>query len=259
MFETLGKRLRAYAEVPGRGYPDWAVRYVPIVRRLGSRLPDATHTPDAKRILEIGANENGLQRFTGVPVIAVDIALDHLKAARATQDVTPVVGSITALPFCDNYFEICACVETMEHIPQTDRETAVNEIARVLAPSGTAVATFPSGESATRAEKDISEEYRRYTGNAIRWLEEHSEDQLPAPDQMAGYFQTALGKTHQVTVAKNANLRVWRWMWRVMMCGWPGRGNAVFQALLRIITPLLCRCHCGACYRSIIWVEPGDR
>ena len=104
MFETLGKRLRSYAEKDGRGYPDWAVRYVPLVRRLGTRLPNAT------RILEIGANENGLSRFAGVPVIALDVALDHLKAARATQNVTPVVGSITALPFREDCFEICACL-----------------------------------------------------------------------------------------------------------------------------------------------------
>ena len=253
MFETLGQRLRAYAEKDGRGYPDWAIRYVPLVRRLGTRLPNA------KRILEIGANENGLQRFTGVPVIAVDIELDHLKAARATQDVTPVVGSVTALPFRNDSFDICACVETLEHVPQTDREAAVNEIARVLGPAGTAVATFPSGAEASRAEAEISEAYRRYTRNTIRWLEEHAADDLPSPDRIARLFEAAIGSTHRVTITKNANLRLWRWMWRVMMCGWPGRGNALFQVLLRVITPLLCRCHFGTCYRSIIWVEPGDR
>ena len=81
----------------------------------------------------------------------------------------------------------------------------------------------------------------------------------PTPDKIAGYFESAIGDPHRITVAKNANLRLWRWMWRVMMCGWPGRGNALFQALLRVVTPLLCRCHFGACYRTIIWVEPGDR
>lgn len=253
MFETLGVRLRSYAEKDGRGYPDWAIRYVPIVRRLGNRLPEA------KRILEVGANENGLSRFAGVPVIALDVALDHLIAARNCQNVAPVVGSVCALPFRDDCFDVCACVETLEHIPRTDREAAVNEIARVLDPVGTAVATFPSGAKAARAEADIAEAYRRYTGNTIRWLDEHAEDDLPSPDRITQYFETATGDSHRIAVSKNANLRLWRWMWRVMMCGWPGRGNALFQVLLRVITPVLCRCHFGACYRTMIWVEPGKR
>ena len=42
MLESIGQRLRAYAEKDGRGYPDWAIRYVPIVKRLDDRI-DSYH------------------------------------------------------------------------------------------------------------------------------------------------------------------------------------------------------------------------
>ena len=59
--------MRAFAEKDGRGYPDWAMRYLPVVRRFGRRV-FREHT-----VLEIGANENGIARFVETHVVAVDI------------------------------------------------------------------------------------------------------------------------------------------------------------------------------------------
>ena len=79
---------------------------------------------------------------------------------------------------------------------------------------------------------------------------------LPGVEDMTAAFGDAAADTHRVVVRKSATLWVWRWMWRVLMCGWPGRGNVVFQALLRFLTPLLVRCRFGTCYRAEIWLEP---
>ncbi len=79
---------------------------------------------------------------------------------------------------------------------------------------------------------------------------------LPSAVRLEEHFKSRLGDTHHVWRSKNANLLAWRWMWRVMLCGWPGRGNALFQAMLRLATPLISRWHPGRCYRSIIWIEP---
>jgi SAM-dependent methyltransferase len=253
MFEGLGQKLRAYAEKDGRGYPDWAMRYCPIVRGLKHR------NLDRDRLLEIGANENGFARFAKVRTIVVDRALEHLRAARNTQPVLPLVADIQNLPFPDGAVDVCLCVDTFEHLPECVRGLAAKEILRVLKPSGEAVVAFPSGAAAAEAETRIRNAYAAQTGNTLRWFEEHIERGLPDAEGLATLFeQGARGAGGERTVIrkKNTSLFVWRMMWRILLCGWPGRGNALFQALLRLFTPLLTRIHVGTCYRAVLWIEP---
>lgn len=253
MLSALSKALRAFAEKDGRGYPDWAARYVPIVRRL--RRHDLGDGP----ILEIGANENGLSRFAGIHVFALDLERDHLIAAREHQSVTPIVGDIRHLPIRSGVIDVCVCVDTFEHLPESVRADSVQEIKRVLGPQGTAVVAFPSGEAAAQAETTIREEYRACSGNDLRWLREHEENGLPDAADVLRDMESVVGPTHRVTQDKNLNVNVWRWMWRILLCEWPGRGNAMFQVALRLATPIVCRLHMGTCYRTIIWVEPKQR
>jgi SAM-dependent methyltransferase len=250
MRARLNAALRACAEKDGRGYPDWATRYLPVARGL------ARYGLEGKRILEIGANDNGLSRFTGMPVVAVDIALSHLKAARAAQDVTPCAGSMDALPFPDDVFDAVVCMDSFEHVSEPLRVDAASEMLRVLRPEGVAVCAFPSGEAALAAEQSVQTAYEALTGARIDWLEEHHAMGLPDGDAVAGLFRSAAADRRLVRVEKNASLWAWTWMWRVLMCGWPGRGNGIAQVVLRWLTPLLARCHGGACYRAVVWVAP---
>jgi len=250
MCQRLGERLRAYAEKDGRGYPDWAMRYLPVLRRFGRQ------DWQAQRILEIGANENGFARFTGAQCIAIDIEREQLVAARDAQNVIPVVADIGALPFPDGLFDTVICMDTYEHIREEHRHAANREIIRVLHPEGTAVIGFPSGEGAFAAETRIRAAYRALTGGAIRWLEEHVAMGLPDADGVCEDLAGVAGAHYTVAVTGNASLWAWEWMWRVLMCNWPGRGNSVFQVLLRWFVPILSRMHGGACYRAILWVTP---
>lgn len=243
-------RLRAHAESAGRGYPDWALRYLPILRRWRKR--------DFRMgcVLEIGANANGFARFAAVRVAAVDISMKHLREARAAQGVLAVAGDVSALPFRSASADLCVCMDTLEHLPENERAGAVLEIARVLASGGAAVIGFPSGGPARAAEERVRESYRRYTGGTINWLEEHAAQPLPDPDTLELILSNALVSTHTVCRTGNANVWLWAWMWRVLMCGWPGRGNAVFQVLLLWATPLLSRCHLPPHYRTMLYAEP---
>lgn len=242
--------LRAYAEKDGRGYPDWAVRYCPIVRRLKHR------TRNGSPILEIGANENGFARFAKTKTILVDRALEHVRAARAAQPVLPLVADAQNLPFADGTVDVCVCVDTFEHLPKPIRPLAAIEILRVLKPSGEAVVAFPSGSAAAKAEATIRKAYTAYTGATLRWFEEHKEHGLPRARTMATLFEQAAQGKRAIVREKNASLFVWHAMWRILLCGWPGRGNALFQALLRLCTPLLTHVHAGECYRAVLWVRP---
>jgi SAM-dependent methyltransferase len=248
VFERLGETLRAYANKDGRGYPDWALRYAPVARALRGRTNGL--------ILEIGANENGLARFVACDVVAVDLSMEHLRAARAAQRVRVVAADASALPFADDAFAAGVCMDTLEHIPANRREAVCAELVRTVTDAGVAVVAFPSGDAATRAEQAVRKAHRRYTGGTIRWLEEHDAEGLPDPAGLAAALSRVVNDRRRVRRSRNANVFVWRAMWRVLACGWPGRGNALFQALLRFMTPVLSRAHFGTCYRSVIWVEP---
>ncbi|MBN2308530.1 MAG: class I SAM-dependent methyltransferase [Candidatus Hydrogenedentes bacterium] len=210
-------------------------------------------------ILELGANQNGFARFARCRVVVADRALEHLRAARATQDVLPVAADAAALPFRDGAFAVCVCMDTFEHFDEPTRARCVQELARVAGPSATMAIGFPAGDAAARAEAAIREAHFAFTGRRLVWLEEHALHPLPDPARVAAQLSDAAGPGRTVSVRKNASLWIWHGMWRILMCGWPGRGNALAQAALRLVTPVLCRIHTGVCYRAVVWLEPaGD-
>ncbi len=247
------QRLRAWAEKDGRGYPDWAMRYHPVVRALRPWFSRSGV------VLELGANENGLARFIDRPVVVVDISHESLAAARRAQRVLPVRADISALPFADGSITACVCMDTFEHVNAELRDVAAAEITRALRPDAAAVIGFPAGTGAFEAEARVRAAYYRYTGRTIKWLEEHVDHGLPTGVRMYAALRECAGTGRRVTRTWNANLWVWEWMWLVLMCGWPGRGNAVFQALLRVMTPLLTHCNFGPCYRTMLWVFPREK
>lgn len=248
---TWPARLRQYAEKDGRGYPDWAARYAPIVRRLHGHAPGG-------RTLEIGANANGIARFTGKRAVAVDIAAAHLREARAAQPILPAVADLRNLPFRAGAFERIVCVDVFEHISEAMRDAAIWEMRRCLAAKGALVLAFPTGRAAHKAEARVRRAYTRHTGETLRWLNEHAQMGLPNADNVGDALAKAFGATHRITRQGNVNVYVWTWMWRVLMAGWPGRGNSLFQLLLRGITPAIARCHVPPCYRVIFFVEPRE-
>lgn len=243
--------LRTWAEKDGRGYPDWAMRYLPVVKQLKPWLSKPGP------VIEIGANANGLGRFTKRPVIAVDLSLEHLRECRECQHVQSVVrADMKSLPFADHSAVACVCMDSFEHTDRVGRDAACTEILRVLREDGAAAIGFPAGTAAFQAEARIRAAYYRYTGGTIRWFEEHVSHGLPTGIRIYAHLREAAGKTWQVERTGNANIWVWEWMWQVLMCGWAGRGNNLAQALLRVLTPLLAQCHFGPCYRTMLWVFP---
>ncbi len=249
MRSALAQRLRAWAERDGRGYPDWATRYLPVLRRWGR--PRGV-------VVEVGANENGLARFAGVRVITIDFERAQLEAARRMPGVLPVQADIAALPLRDGAADYVACLDVFEHLPPAVRTRGAQELARVLAPDGRGVMAFPCGAAAEAAEANVRAAYARYTGRTLRWLDEHTRHGLPDAAGVARALAEA-APHHTVTRAGNTNVRVWRWLWHVLLCGWPKRGNAVAQVAVRVLTPLISRAHFGVCYRAALWLEPRTR
>lgn len=241
--------LRRYAEKDGRGYPDWATRYLPVLRTL------AGVDLKALRILEIGANANGFARFAEAQVVSVDIEEAQILEARRNPGVRPVRADIGALPFQARQFDLVVCMDTFEHLPEATREAACRAITEVLDDGGRAVIGFPSGAAAAEAEARIRARYQDHTGNTLRWLEEHAELGLPDHAAIAAAFRACSADRFHVRTEGNTSIWAWEWMWAVLMCGWPGRGNGLFQVLLRWSVPWLSRLHGEPCYRTLIWLE----
>jgi ubiquinone/menaquinone biosynthesis C-methylase UbiE len=98
-------------------------------------------------ILDLGAGGcwcSDLLRRLHRRSIAVDIALDMLKAGRSRpggQDIPAVLGDLQALPFRDRTFQKAICLNALHHVP--DMPGAVREIGRVLTDDGVVLFSEP--------------------------------------------------------------------------------------------------------------------
>ncbi len=97
-----------------------------------------------KRIFEIGIGEGivtsrVIERFSGVPVIGLDLPDDELAAQWQSRDLSCVFGDAGSLPFPDDAFDLVLAIEVFEHLP--DPDTAMAELSRVCA--GSLIASVP--------------------------------------------------------------------------------------------------------------------
>jgi len=250
----MGEILRSYAERDGRGYPDWALRYVPIAHRM--RRLFISSGVKSPRVLEIGANTCGLSRFAPFSIVAVNKSREELLRLTVNTESFRVVADATRLPFLAETFDGVACIDTLEHLPKPERLTAVTEICRVLGTHGIGVIAFPYGQDADLAEKQMGEAYFSLTQRRLPWLEEHTACGLPDPIEVRGSIENAIQGTHDVKERNNTPIWLWKIIWYILLCGWPGRGNAVFQALLRLFVPILVHIRFGEAYRKELWIIP---
>lgn len=56
-----------------------------------------------------------------------------------------VTGSVTAMPFKNDFFDAVVCISALEHLEPGQVETAIREIKRVVKNNGLIVLGFPSG------------------------------------------------------------------------------------------------------------------
>lgn len=95
-----------------------------------------------KRVLEVGSGTGELSerivRELGATVRAVDISPRMVELTR-TRGIDSRIADVQNLPFADGEFDCVIAAWVLYHVPDVDRGIA--ELARVLAPGGTLVAS----------------------------------------------------------------------------------------------------------------------
>jgi len=124
-----------------------AAGYAGAGTREDARIPlvDAVVAAAPGRVLEVGCGWGELAewiaRETGAAVVAVDLSPRMVELARE-RGIDASVGDMQALPFADATFDLVVAAWMLYHVPDLDRGLA--EIARVLRPGGTFVASTNS-------------------------------------------------------------------------------------------------------------------
>lgn len=137
------------AESASRYYDEyWARGVIPAGSDLAPRLAQllSAAAGPGVRCLDVGCgNGHGPGTFLRPRVgtyVGVDVSARAVDEARALGLDARLVDDAAELPFTDGAFDLVVCVEVLEHLLRPDR--AAREIARVLAPGGTLIATVPN-------------------------------------------------------------------------------------------------------------------
>lgn len=135
---------------PQRIWLDHIARYQFTAKRIENKrvLDIACGTGYGSKILyDAGAKE----------IIGIDISKETIGFASAKYKEYPLVfqdGDITEIKYDNNYFDVIACFETIEHV--LNQEKALLELRRVLRPDGLLIISSPN-RTATSPNKLMSD------------------------------------------------------------------------------------------------------
>ncbi len=129
------------------GYPDEARRIVqgPHLQQLLDRA--VSQSASLRRIFNAGAGEGSYSPLIlNLPGVEKSFESDFSyltqKPARIDSRQSFFGASLTSIPLADQTIDLVLCTEVLEHIQQ--HESALDEIARIMAPGGWLLITVPT-------------------------------------------------------------------------------------------------------------------
>jgi SAM-dependent methyltransferase len=142
-------------------------------RRIIRAELDRLELPEGAPLLDVGCASGAmldvLSEFgsaTGVDPDPESVALARNQGHDALEAALP------ALPFADETFTACTCLDVLEHLP--DDAAALAELARVTRPTGALLVTVPAYEALWSAHDDANEHLRRYRARTLKPLAERT-------------------------------------------------------------------------------------
>jgi SAM-dependent methyltransferase len=133
-----------------------------IIREVLDRAP----LPPAASILDAGCGGGGnlVALAAYGSVTGLEPAGASLEAARARGVGEVVEGSIEALPFADDQFDLAAALDVIEHV---DDGLALSELRRVVKPEGRLLVTVPAYQRLFGPHDIANDHRRRYNATEL--------------------------------------------------------------------------------------------
>ncbi len=100
--------------------------------------------------------------------IGLDLSPIALGLARGRVGSPLVRGSVLALPFRDQSFDLALCADVLYHVEVRDDLAALRELRRVLRPGGLLCVNVPAFDSLRSAHDRAMHTARRYTRGSLR-------------------------------------------------------------------------------------------
>jgi len=138
--------------------------WIAVRKSLFQRIFNQSNTTLSARALEVGPGAgNNLKIFADLGISDIHIADTDFKAlemCEAHGETSGVLLDASALPYCDESFDLILVGDVLEHVP--NHEQAAREIVRVLKCGGRAVLTVPAFSILWSEHDEQAGHQRRY-------------------------------------------------------------------------------------------------
>ena len=136
-------------------------------RKLLDRVIASLALPANAHILDAGcgSGRNMVELARYGSVAGIEVSRESASAARARHVGEVVQGSIDAMPFAEDSFDLAVCLDVIEHLE--DDRAALVELRRVIAPGGALLVTVPAYQWLWSSHDTINQHQRRYTRRSL--------------------------------------------------------------------------------------------
>ncbi len=177
------------------------------MRAIGERLLDPhLQNHQGLRILDAGCGTGGtlswLERYTDARnIFGIDFSRFALKFCQARRSHHLAQGSVTDLPFPNEFFDLVVCMDVLQHLPRDGADRlALQEFQRVVKPGGLIylrtndIRQGPgTGTGEPRAHVSARDDYHRYSRDELAGVLDESGfnlERLTAVNMLPALFST---------------------------------------------------------------------
>lgn len=153
------------------------LRYAPVVAKLKKIKKENKNI----KVLEVGSGSKGITRFFRHPVTGIDVEFQEHKN-KYLKEV--VINPNKKYPFKDNSFDVVIAVDSIEHIPRSQRRKALEEMLRIA--KGIIMITCPF--TISKWDKKVLAEWPKDSAT-YKNVKEHLDCGIPQPKEIEDVFK----------------------------------------------------------------------